>query len=182
MTFFILLNFSGILAHARKVQPKCDQKQGRVQQLLHETIQQFHPLPHHLPQNTWMGGTAITKLEEIKIIPVIGYIFTCLLPSSTALAGVFLKRESTSEVKEKTKVFCVKYLINTLAIKTCFGNILLLLYAWNNFNNQKDITDYTNFFLLCKIKFLQRFLFLRENNRCCSEVLFKFSHFLTSKK
>lgn len=76
-----------------------------------------------------MGGTAITKLEDNKIIPVIGYIFTCLLPSSTALAGVFLKRENISEVKEKTKVFYLKHPINTLPIKTCFGNILLLLYA-----------------------------------------------------
>lgn len=65
----------------------------RVQRSLHETIQQLHPLSHHLPQNTSMRGTATTKPEDNKAIPVIAYMLTYLLPSSTALAGVFSKEK-----------------------------------------------------------------------------------------
>lgn len=71
----------------------------------------------------------LKKREDNKSIPVSGYIVIYLLLSSTALAGVFLKRESISEAMEKTKVFYLKYPTNILPIKTCFGHILLLLYT-----------------------------------------------------
>lgn len=65
----------------------------RVQKSLYETIQQLHPLPPFLPKNLKeMNSSNKTRSEE-KSTSVFGYMFTYMLPCSTAVAGAFPKEK-----------------------------------------------------------------------------------------